>query len=119
MVNHALNIGFLLGMRRHLSIKHHLPGRIRLRVGPALWGLANKVEDDLLKNMLDQLEGIREVRVNLAVASVVIEYDVSQIHPDNWETLVRGDAEAAGGLLNQWRAMASCCETPSWRRSKR
>lgn len=105
-MNHALNVDIdtLLGMRRHLSIVHHLPGRIRLRVGPGLWGLANKVEDNLLRKMLDHLEGIRDVRVNMAVASVVIEYDFKQIHPDNWETLVRGDAEAAGDLLNQWLA---------------
>jgi hypothetical protein len=105
-MSHAFNddIDILLDMRRHLSIVHHVPGRIRLRIGPGLWGLANKVDDNLLRKMLDRLEGIRDVRVNMAVASLVIEYDFKQIHPDNWVTLVRGNAEAAGDLLNQWLA---------------
>jgi hypothetical protein len=38
------------------------------------------------------------------VASVVIEYDPEQVPPESWETLVRGDAAAAGDLLNQWLA---------------
>ncbi|MCP5277765.1 MAG: heavy-metal-associated domain-containing protein [Thiobacillus sp.] len=99
-----LDVASLLGMRRHLSIVHHLPGRIRLRIGPALWGIAKKVEDSLFRQALNHLEGISDVRVNMAVASVVIEYDAKQIHPDSWETLVRGDTEAAGDLLNQWLA---------------
>ena len=94
----------LLGLRRHLAIVHHLPGRIRLRLGAALWGAAAGVERARFKTLLDGLEGIRDVRVNLAVASVVVEYDPKQISPDDWETLVRGDATAAGELLNQWLA---------------
>lgn len=99
-----LDAAYLLGMRRHLSIVHHLPGRIRLRIGPALWGIANKVEDSLFRQLLKHLEGIRDVRINMAVASVVIEYDPRQVPPDNWETLVRGDAASAGDLLNLWLA---------------
>jgi hypothetical protein len=94
----------LLGMRRHLAIVHHLPGRIRLRLSAALWGPASGVDRDRFKTLLDGLEGIRDVRVNLAVASVVVEYDPKQISPNDWETLVRGDAAAAGDLLNQWLA---------------
>lgn len=94
----------LLGLRRHLSIVHHLPGRIRLRLGPALWGKAAEVDRGRFQALVSRLEGIRDVRVNMTVASVVIEYDPKQIHPDNWETLVRGDADAAGGLLSQWLA---------------
>lgn len=94
----------LLGMRRHISIVHHLPGRIRLRLGPALWGQAAHVDRGRFQALIDGLEGIRDVRVNMAIASVVIEYDPGQVHPDDWETLVRGDVEAAGDLLNQWLA---------------
>lgn len=94
----------LLDLRRHLSIVHHLPGRIRLRLGAALWGSAARIERDRFRTLLDGLDGIRDVRVNVAVASVVIEYDPEQIPPDNWETLVRGSAAAAGDLLDQWLA---------------
>jgi hypothetical protein len=92
----------LLELRRHLSIVHHLPGRIRLRLGPALWGHAARFDRDLFQDMLEGLEGIRDLRVNKAVASVVIEYDPAHVPPEDWETLVLGEAEAAGNILKNW-----------------
>lgn len=96
------DLAALLGMRRHLSIVHHLPGRIRVRLGPSLWGHAACFDRDLFQNLLDRLEGIRDVRVNKAVASVIIDYDPHLVPPDDWETLVRGDATAAGDVLKHW-----------------
>jgi hypothetical protein len=99
-----LDVAMLLDMRSHLSIVHHMPGRIRLRLRPAMWGTASQVNRNVVRQIISQLEGVRDVRVNAAVASVVIEYDPKQVRPEQWETLVRGDAEAAGLVLNQWLA---------------
>ena len=98
------DVAMLLDMRSHLSIVHHLPGRIRLRLGPALWRRATQVNSSVVRQIVTRLEGIHDVRVNAAVATVVIEYDPKQVQPEHWETLVRGDAEAAGLVLNQWLA---------------
>lgn len=98
----AAEIESLLELRRHMAIVHHLPGRIRLRFGPALWGKAAHLDRDLFQKIVTHLEGIRDVRLNRAVASVVIEYDPSQVHPDAWETLAHGDSDAAAALLDQW-----------------
>lgn len=97
-----LEIPYLLDLRGHLTIVHHLPGRIRLRFGPALWGQAAKVDRTRLQDLLDRLDGIRDVRLNPAVASVVIQYDPNTIDPENWDTLIHGDAVAAGELINHW-----------------
>jgi hypothetical protein len=94
----------LLGLREHLSIVHHLPGRIRLRLGVALWGAAARFERERFQGLLNGLEGIRQVRVNPAVASVVIEYDPRLVPPANWETLIGGDAAMATAILRQWLA---------------
>jgi len=94
----------LLGLRRHLSIIHHLAGRIRLRLGPGLWMGASEFDRTQLQRLLEALEGIRAVRVNRAAASVVIEYDPIHLPPGDWETLVRGDPVAAGELLDRWLA---------------
>lgn len=102
-----LDVPALLDLRRHLSIVHHLPGRIRLRFGPALWGQTANVDRTRLQKLLDGLEGIADVRLNPAVASVVIQYDPAVIDPDDWETLVRGDATAAGALMDQWLSRCS------------
>jgi hypothetical protein len=100
----SLDLSSMLDLRRHLSIVHHLPGRIRLRLGPALWRAAAGADRARFKTVLDGLEGIRDVRINVAVASVVVEYDPKKISPDDWETLVRGDAASASNLMNQWLA---------------
>jgi len=100
----SLDATSMLDLRRHLSIVHHLPGRIRLRLGAALWSAAAGADRERFKTLLDGLEGIRDVRVNVAVASVVVEYDPKKISPDDWETLVCGDATAAGDVLNRWLA---------------
>ena len=86
----------LLGLCRHLSIVHHLPGRVRLRFKQALWGAAAGLQRSQFKNLLDGLEGIRDVRVNAAVASAAIEYAPQQIPPDDWEIPVRGDEVQVG-----------------------
>jgi hypothetical protein len=99
-----LDVNRLLDLRRHLSIVHHLPGRIRLRLGSALWGVAASVDRDRFKILLDHVEGIRAVRINVAVASVIVEYDPTTIPPADWETLVSGDAIAASKLFNYWLA---------------
>jgi len=77
---------------------------VRLRLEPALWGGATRFGRDQLQRLLDGLDGIHGVRVNAAVASVVIEYDPKQISPKDWETLLCGDDGPAGDLLNQWLA---------------
>jgi hypothetical protein len=100
----------LLALREHLSIVHHLPGRIRLRLGVALWGAAARFERERFQDLLDGLQGIRQVRVNPAVASVVIEYDPGLVPPANWDTLIVGDTALAAAILRQW--LASVAPTP-------
>lgn len=98
---HASALALLLELRRHLSIVHHLPGRIRLRLAPALWGQAARL-NQRFDTLLPRLAGIRGIRVNAAVASVIVEYDPHTVPPQHWETLVRGDATAAGEVLERW-----------------
>lgn len=98
----GLDVPALLELRHHLSIVHHVPGRIRLRFGSALWGHAAGVDRARLRTLLDGLEGIQEVRLNSVVASVVVQYDPGSIAPQEWETLVHGDAAVAGELIEQW-----------------
>lgn len=103
-VHDSLDVSGLLALRKHLSIVHHLPGRLRLRLGPALWGKTSSMDQGLLNRLLESLDGIRDVRVNKAIASVVIEYDPQIVLPDDWDTLVQGDAAAAGDVLKHWLA---------------
>jgi hypothetical protein len=99
----------LLGFRQALSIVHHVAGRIRLRVGPALLSRLAAVNGESVQGLLRSLGGIRGIRVNAAAATVIIEYDPQRLAPGMWETLLEGgDAEAAAllsRLLHQYAAV--------------
>jgi hypothetical protein len=96
-----IDLSPFLALRRHLRIAHHIPGRIRLRVGPAVLKEAGRVDAGVLERILDAVQGIEDVRVNAAAGSAVITYVPQVIEPEWWETLVRGEDEAAIVLLGR------------------
>ncbi|QIZ76224.1 heavy metal translocating P-type ATPase [Ferrimonas lipolytica] len=57
-----------------LSVKHHLPGRIRVKVAPSqpLTGLSQWLRSGLLA-----LQGVQGVRINESAQSIVIQYDAA------------------------------------------
>jgi hypothetical protein len=97
----SIDLSPFLALRRHLKIAHHIPGRIRLRVGAAVLKEAGRVDAAVLKRILDAVQGIEDVRVNAAAGSAVITYAPKVIEPDWWETLVRGEDQAAIALLRR------------------
>ncbi len=82
----AAMIQDLLRLAPHITVIHHVPGRIRLRMRPS--GLTAMREIDL-DQMRNGIPGIQEIRVNRLVASVVIQYDPNCLPPDLWEALSR------------------------------
>lgn len=89
----------LLPLRRHLTVAHHIRGRLRLRlalsgvkaVGP---GLVAKLQDQM-----NAVPAILALRVNLAALSVVIEYDAERIPADWWQALLEANDDEAQRLL--------------------
>lgn len=66
---------------KHLTIVHHVPGRIRFRVNPGLLRYAN---DTNFESIIGSIEGIRSTRLNRTVGSVVVYYDPDQLPPELW-----------------------------------
>jgi hypothetical protein len=91
----------LLALRQHLSIVHHVPGRIRLRAGPALYKHASTLNNNGLKSMLESLNGIHDIRINPNAASLIIQYDPNHFPPSLWETLVTGSDHKAAQLFDE------------------
>ncbi|MHC1728213.1 MAG: HMA2 domain-containing protein [Syntrophobacteraceae bacterium] len=90
----ASPISNLLLLAQHTTIVHHIPGRIRLRISLAGAAIAAGIDLDELGS---RVPGIRGIRVNALVGSVVIEYDRHRLPPDLWEDLagISGNPEAA------------------------
>lgn len=92
----------LLAARRHLAIIHHVPGRVRLRLGVgllALVGGAGRAGAAELTELLQAVDGIEGVEVNGRAASVTITYDPRRLPSATWETLLEGDDHEAAALL--------------------
>lgn len=88
-----------LAIRQCLFIAHHLPGRIRFRFDPALRELISG--DDVLafKDVWARIPGVKDLRINNAAASVVIEYDADEIEPGLWERLLHGTKKELEDLV--------------------
>jgi hypothetical protein len=95
----AIDLNSFLVLRRHLKIVHHIPGRVRLRVGAAVFKELGNVDTGLFDHILGAIDGIKEVRVNVGAASVVINYVPANIKPSWWDTLVHGEDSKAMDLL--------------------
>ncbi len=81
---------YLIPLLEETEIAHHIPGRIRLRFNntiltmwPKLNGIKKKVQ-----GVLDQIEAIKDVRLNLYAGSVVVQYDTDLLPPGFWQQVV-------------------------------
>ncbi|WP_405229143.1 HMA2 domain-containing protein [Lentisalinibacter sediminis] len=90
-----------LNLRKHIRIAHHIPGRIRLRIGAEAVTAAQGVDDDLLDRVLAAIGGIEDVRVNAMAGSSVISYQPEKIRPEWWETLLHGEDAESVDLLRR------------------
>lgn len=97
----AIDLEPFLALRRHLRIAHHIPGRIRLRIGAAVFREIRGVGPEILDRVLGAIDGIEAVQVNKAAGSVVINYKPAVIRPSWWDTLLRGDEQEATALLQR------------------
>ncbi len=95
------DIELLLDLRGHLKIVHHVPGRVRLRGGPALYEQASALNGKDLQAVLESVDGIRDIRINPTAASLVIQYDPDCFPTDLWERLIAGSDEEATRLFER------------------
>ena len=91
----------LLGQRDFLTIAHHVPGRIRIKL--AVSGLARlpKVDPAPFLELVKHIRGVKMTRINVAALSVVIDYDTNEIPVATWDRLLVGDLEEIERLLTE------------------
>lgn len=112
----------LLYLRRYLSVAHHLPGRIRLRLSPAVLAEPRAkalAADQGLRGALAAVRGVRQVRANPKALSTTIEYETtvvstSQLHemftsgdPTRVRALMEGIFSSVGLTTNQAKGVVS------------
>lgn len=88
----------LRDLAAHLRIAHHIPGRIRLKLGDTAAKVAVESASRLF-HTATEVPGIKAISVNALARSCVVEYDPARIAPSAWQDLIDGvDSEAAAAL---------------------
>lgn len=81
----------LIGLTKYLSIIHHTPNRIRVRISSSIKDEADKYDKEMLDSLPKSIDGIKNVKVNKLVGSITINYDENIFPFDMWENLIAGD----------------------------
>ena len=81
---------YLIPLLEEAEIAHHIPGRIRLRFNQSILARLpklNGIEKEIQK-VANQIEAIKNIRLNLFAGSVVVQYDTDILPPDFWQEVV-------------------------------
>ena len=74
----------LLRIAPHTEVVHHIPGRIRLRILASGLNIVRGIDVEVV---IGSLPGIKGVRINAIVGSVVVEYDSGKLPYSFWENM--------------------------------
>jgi hypothetical protein len=78
----------LVEIGSYLTLVHHIPNRIRVRVSPKIKEQKADVTIKDIENIPNVIDGIKKVKINKIVGSITIEYD-NNIFPDTlWVDLI-------------------------------
>ncbi|OUD15029.1 HMA2 domain-containing protein [Thioflexithrix psekupsensis] len=93
-------------MTTYFHVVHHIHGRIRLRLSPSVLQHPIAKQADTLVQRVRSIRGILDVRINLVVGSIVIEYDPDWIAPQLWEQWIKEYEPQldVNGLIERWQA---------------
>lgn len=110
----AASAAVLTRLAPYLSIAHHVPGRIRLKLDEAAIGDPQlRAAGERLRAALAGLRGLRSIRLNVLARSCIVEYDNGVIPDEAWPDLLAGrDTRAAETLFALLRECA--CSPTAW-----
>ena len=91
-----MTIQQFLELRHLISVAHHVPGRIRLKLHP---DIRRHPAAAWLDSLNRQASGVLSVRLNVAARSLVMEYDRAKIAPKELEELLTGADQARAAAL--------------------
>ena len=81
---------YLIPFLEEAEIANHIPGRIRLRFNHSIVTRLPKVNgiEKVIQRMVNQIEAIKDIRLNLYAGSVVVQYDTDILSPDFWQEVI-------------------------------
>lgn len=93
-----MDFSTLAKLRKYLSVKHHLPGRLRLQFDKAI--LTDPEALEMTKSAPDMPAAVTKSSINMFSKSVLLEYDTGAIAPELLEAIIHApDEESAAAAL--------------------
>lgn len=91
----------ILKISSYFSKIHHTPGRLRVKIDKTILNEVQNISLEDITTLPQQIEGLKEIKVNKIMATATILYDKSIFKPELWENLISGDnLDEAVELLN-------------------
>lgn len=89
-------------LSKHVSIVHHLKGRVRFKIDIKIQNYSDKIDLEALGKLEQRIKGVKSVSLNKLAKSLTIEYDHTVIASSTWEELANSDKheEIASKLNN-------------------
>ncbi len=91
----------LLTLRRDLRIVHHVPGRLRVKLGAAALRKARGYKWPDYRQALDELAGMCKLRLSPESLSAIVEYDCHRLPQNMWTALIEGSDDDAMDAFNR------------------
>ncbi len=91
----------LLPLRRHLSVVHHVPGRLRVRVSRRALSRSDGMTAGAFRRAIEAVAGVEGLRMSPATLSAVVEYDPDRLVPELWDLLLGGPDDGALAAFEQ------------------
>lgn len=89
-----------LGLRRFVSIAHHVPGRVRLKLDIKALAHLPKVDPGPFVDLVARIPGVKATRLNPAALSVVVDYDTRLLAAPVWERLLAAGPQEVEQILS-------------------
>jgi hypothetical protein len=80
-----MTLDTLFDLRKHLKIKHHSPGRLRLKVGMSVLKDPAFAE---LPSFEETPPGVKQLKMSLLSRTVTLDYDRKMLPPELLEELI-------------------------------
>ena len=91
-------------LRKYLSVKHHIPGRIRIAFDKSI--ITDPEALELVKSKPEMPDAVKKTTLNIFSKSVMIEYDADRVSPNLLEDLINAPTdEAAEEVLKKLYAV--------------
>ncbi len=83
-----MNVNDIAELRRFIAVAHHVPGRIRLKLDPAV---RHHPKAKALATLAEKGNGAFRARINVLARSLVLEYDPARLDPARVEEFFTSD----------------------------